>query len=75
MEFSLSCKGSAMPCEVTLDDDNGRYMLRKADTSGEFFNSPEQLVQWIQTNWSEKDFYKPEEFETMVEQLKKYLNV
>lgn len=73
MEYNLSCKGSALPCEVTLDEDNGRYMLRKADASGEFFNTPQQLVEWIQANWRSQDFNDPEEFTKMIQEIKKYL--
>ncbi len=73
MEFVLSCKGSAEPCEVTFDHDNGRYMLRKADRSGEFFNTPQQLVEWIEENWTIKDFYDPEEFIRMVNEIKNNL--
>lgn len=71
MEFSFSCKGSAIPCEVVLDDDNGRYMLRKADHSGEFFNSAEQLFSWVQDNWQEKDFNDPNEYYHLLKEIKK----
>ena len=36
MEFSLSSYDGALPVEVTIDDDNGRYTIRKSDRSGEF---------------------------------------
>ncbi|WP_311264933.1 hypothetical protein [Priestia aryabhattai] len=45
MEFSLQSYESAIPCEVVADEENGRYMLRKADTSGEVFNTPSELIQ------------------------------
>ncbi|YCA44807.1 hypothetical protein M1E11_06395 [Bacillus sp. JZ8] len=44
MEFTLKSKESAIPCLVTLDDENDHYMVRKEDTSGEVFNSPSQLI-------------------------------
>ena len=43
MEYNLYSKDSAYPCEVTIDEENGRYMIRKADTSGEIFNSAAEL--------------------------------
>ncbi|WP_102347185.1 hypothetical protein [Bacillus sp. Marseille-P3661] len=73
MEFNLKGKDGAFPCEVTLDEDNGRYMLRKADTSGEYFNEPQQLVQWIEENWTVNDFKDPEEFNKMIREIRKYL--
>ncbi len=73
LEFNLKGKDGAFPCEVTLDEDNGRYMLRKADTSGEYFNEPQQLVQWIEENWTVNDFKDPEEFNKMIREIRKYL--
>ena len=43
MEFSLSSFDGALPVEVTIDEDNGRYMIRKSDRSGEYFNSPNRI--------------------------------
>lgn len=73
MEISLSCKDSALPCEVTIDLDNNRYMLRKADTSGEFFNTPEALLEWIKENWSASDFHDPNEYDNLINQLQKMI--
>ncbi|MFC0273040.1 hypothetical protein ACFFIX_16565 [Metabacillus herbersteinensis] len=44
MEFSIKSKDNVYPCEVTIDEDNGRYMIRNTDSSGEIFNTPEELV-------------------------------
>lgn len=73
MEFTLSSKHSRIPCEVTMDADNGRYMLRKADTSGEVFNEPNELLNWVENNWNENDFTNPQEFKTMLEQMRQEL--
>ncbi|WP_017753467.1 hypothetical protein [Calidifontibacillus oryziterrae] len=75
MEYNLSCKGSALPCEVTLDEDNGRYMLRNADSTGQYFNTPQQLVEWIQANWRSSDFINPDEFTKMMQEMKNHLNI
>lgn len=75
MEFYLNSKDNAYPCEVTIDEDNGRYMIRKSDSSGEFFNSPEELVVWIRDNWKSEDFLDREEFESMLNQIKIYFPI
>nr|WP_245350041.1 hypothetical protein [Cytobacillus eiseniae] len=62
-----------MPVEVTLDEDNGRYMIRKSDSSGEFFNTPYELIQWVKSNFSPEDFCDPLEFQGMVKELTEYL--
>ncbi|WLD92580.1 hypothetical protein [Alkalihalobacillus sp. AL-G] len=74
MEFSLKCKASVFPCEVTIDEDNGRYMLRKADSSGEFFNTPEELARWVFKNWSLDDFDEIDSFQKMLKILESYLH-
>ncbi|WP_306472899.1 hypothetical protein [Priestia megaterium] len=45
-------------------------MLRKADTSGEVFNTLSELIQWIEANWSPEQFVSPAAFHEMMEQLK-----
>ncbi|MGG3466985.1 hypothetical protein ABES02_05505 [Neobacillus pocheonensis] len=75
MEFYLKSKDNAYPCEVTIDEDNGRYMIRKSDSSGEFFNSPEELVVWIRDNWKSEDFLDREEFESMLNEIKIYFPI
>ncbi|PLR98896.1 hypothetical protein [Bacillus sp. T33-2] len=72
MEFSLCSYDGALPVEVTLDEDNGRYMIRKSDTSGEFFNSAKELILWIRANFSVEEFCVPEEFNGMMEMLAQY---
>ncbi|AST92685.1 hypothetical protein ACWE42_07875 [Sutcliffiella cohnii] len=72
MEYELRCKESAYPCEVTIDEDNWRFTVRKADTSGEYFNSPEELISWVESNWSTKDFHDEEQFLKMLQEIKSY---
>ncbi|RSD28967.1 hypothetical protein [Mesobacillus subterraneus] len=69
MEYLLKCRGSAFPCEVTIDEDNGRYMIKKADSSGEVFNSSTEVVHWILENWGIDDFYDQAQFEEMLREL------
>lgn len=74
MEFSLCSFDSALPVEVTIDEDNGRYMIRKSDRSGEFFNSPFELISWVKTHFHEEDFCDPKEFRGMLSKLLEYEN-
>ncbi|WP_377889000.1 hypothetical protein [Alkalihalobacillus sp. R86527] len=69
MEYNLYSKDSAYPCEVTIDDENGRYMIRKSDTSGEVFNSVEDLTGWIRANWKEDDFRSRKQYNYLLEIL------
>ncbi|MDP4083541.1 MAG: hypothetical protein Q8934_02890 [Bacillota bacterium] len=72
MEFSLCSLDGALPVEVTVDDDNGRYMIRKSDTSGEYFNTPNELIQWVRTHLNEEEFCQPQEFRVMLDRLNEY---
>lgn len=72
MEFSLNSYDGALPVEVTVDEDNGRYMIRKSDTSGEFFNSPMEMVKWIRANLRADDFCIPAEFTQMMDSLAQF---
>jgi hypothetical protein len=72
MEFSLNSYDGALPVEVTVDEDNGRYMIRKSDTSGEFFNSPVEMVKWIRANLRPDDFCIPAEFTQMMDSLAQF---
>lgn len=75
MEFSLKCKGNVYPCEVTIDEDNGRYTVRKADSSGEFFNTPEALVSWVLTNWNSDEFDDKDQFDFMLKEIQSYFPI
>ncbi|MGD6957610.1 hypothetical protein ACQCWA_05595 [Rossellomorea aquimaris] len=72
MEFEIMTKESEIPCLVVADEDNGRYLIRKADTSGEVFNSQEELVTWIEANWSKEQVINTYEFVKMLEMLRVY---
>jgi hypothetical protein len=72
LEFTLSSFDGALPVEVTVDDDNGRYTIRKSDRSGEYFNSPNELIQWVKTNFREEEFCHPHEFRGMLDKLADY---
>jgi hypothetical protein len=75
LEFYLRSKDNAYPCVVTIDEDNGRYTIRKSDSSGEYFNSPKELVTWIMENWQSEDFLDRNEFESMLSEIKVYFPI
>jgi maltodextrin utilization protein YvdJ len=72
MEFEIMTVESDSPCLVVADEDNGRFMIRKADTSGEVFNSQEELVNWIEENWSKEKIVNTYDFVKMLEMLRVY---
>jgi hypothetical protein len=72
MEFEIMTKESEIPCLVVADEDNGRYLIRKADTSGEVFNSQEELVRWIEANWSKEQVVNTYDFVKMLDMLRMY---
>ena len=72
VEFLLCTYDCALPIEVTLDDDNGRYTIRKSDTSGEYFNTPHELIVWVEQNFFAEQFCDLNEFQQMMKQLKEY---
>ncbi|MDZ5473131.1 hypothetical protein SM124_15540 [Bacillus sp. 31A1R] len=74
MEFSLCSLDCAIPVEVTLDEDNGRYMIRKSDTSGEVFNTAQELIEWVKANLQKEEFCDQEQFLQMLNSLTEYVN-
>lgn len=72
MEFNIKAKDSAIPCEITVDPDNGKYMIRKSDTSGEVFQNVSQLKKWIEDNWNENEFEDPTKFTELLNTLNKH---
>ena len=75
MEFSLKSKDNVYPCEVTIDEDNGRFMIRNSDSTGEVFISPEELVVWIIENWESSDFESEQDFGIMMKEIEVYLQI
>lgn len=72
MDFSLKSKHGAFPVEVTIDEENHRFTVRNSDTTGEFFNSPFELVSWITENWRKEDFEDPEAYVRMLHEFQYY---
>ena len=72
MEFSLCSNDCALPVEVTIDEDNGRYTIRKSDSSGEYFNSAQELIFWVRENFTVEQFCHVEEFQYMMKELEHY---
>lgn len=70
MEFVIKAKDSALPCIVTIDEDNGRYMLRNIDTSGEVFSNKEHLLNWIQNEWHAELFEDESAYYDLLEMVK-----
>ncbi|RIW28492.1 hypothetical protein D3H55_21630 [Bacillus salacetis] len=50
MDFELEALDSESPVVVTIDPENGIYTIRKSDTSGEVFNTAEELHAWYKTH-------------------------
>jgi hypothetical protein len=69
MEYDIKAKDCAFPCEVTIDPDNGRYMIRKSDTSGEVFQNVNDLKEWISQNWNVNEFEDPSQFTQLLNEL------
>ncbi|WP_096434962.1 hypothetical protein [Alteribacter populi] len=69
MDYQIKANDGAIPCEVTIDPDNGRYTIRKSDTSGEVFNSESELTQWIAKNWDASMFEDPQQFQLLMDSL------
>ncbi|MRX70897.1 hypothetical protein GJU40_01780 [Bacillus lacus] len=70
MEFHIKGKDGAVPCLITADEDNGRYMIRKEDTSGEVFNDKTSLINWIEQYWTPQQFESPAQFHEILQTLK-----
>ncbi|WP_409251093.1 hypothetical protein V1502_13110 [Bacillus sp. SCS-153A] len=62
MDYELQAIDSEIPVVVTIDHDNGVYTIRKSDTSGEVFNSAEELSWWYRTNMPPENFTSPAEY-------------
>ena len=73
MEYEIKNKEGAIPCLIVADDENGRYMIREADTSGEVFNSSREMLFWIYENWEEQDFEDKQLFNQVVSSLQDHV--
>ncbi|MFD2214351.1 hypothetical protein [Metabacillus endolithicus] len=73
MEYEIKNKEGAIPCLIVADDENGRYMIREADTSGEVFNSSREMLFWIYENWEEQDFEDKQLFHQIVSSLQDHV--
>ncbi|KGX92465.1 threonine dehydratase [Pontibacillus halophilus JSM 076056 = DSM 19796] len=69
MDYYLKSKEGAYPCEITIDEDNGRYMIKKEDTSGEIFNTAQELIHWLENNWNREQFVNDKYFDRMMKEL------
>lgn len=74
MEFELDTYEGAFPNQVTVDPDNGVYTIRTADTSGQVFNSQQELVSWVEQNWNKEVFVHPEQYEQMMKKIRSEIN-
>lgn len=75
MDYYLKSRQSASPCVVTNDEDSGIYCIRKEDTSGEVFNSKQELIKWIEDNWVASDFEEPGLYSKMMKSLETECNI
>ncbi|MGN1401062.1 MAG: hypothetical protein ACI4XL_06140 [Bacillus sp. (in: firmicutes)] len=73
MEFEICAIDCAFPVEITIDEDNGRYMIRKSDRSGEVFNTAKELATWIREHFSPEQFCSEEEYFQMLTETLIYL--
>ncbi|WP_044642036.1 hypothetical protein [Risungbinella massiliensis] len=70
MERELMSHLSWIPCEVVSDEDNNRYWVRNADTTGQFFSSTEELVSYIEKAWTKEHFQDPDAYELLLSDLR-----
>lgn len=73
MEFYLKNRHGAFPVEVTIDEDNHRFTVRNVDTTGAFFNSVRELIDWVHNNWNVADFEDPEQYYHMISSINAYM--
>ncbi|OIJ13442.1 hypothetical protein BKP37_10750 [Anaerobacillus alkalilacustris] len=70
MEFIIKAKESAIPCAVTIDEDNGRYMIRNVDTSGQVFQNKDELLKWIEEEWNSSTFEDEKAYDELLDMIK-----
>ena len=59
MEMNLDSIENAIPCQVTVDPENGVYTIRTFDTSGRTFADGHALLAWVKRNWEPLHFQDP----------------
>ncbi|MBS2969310.1 hypothetical protein J9317_11090 [Metabacillus sp. KIGAM252] len=72
MEYLLKSKSSAIPCLIEADPDSNLYIIRSADTSGQSFNTKEELIRWVEENWNADDFEDPEKLRQAIKSISAY---
>lgn len=70
MEFIIKAKESAIPCAVTIDEDNGRYMIRNVNTSGQVFQNKDELLKWIEEEWNSNTFEDEKAYDELLDMIK-----
>jgi hypothetical protein len=74
MEYELKAVDSELPVLITIDPDNGIYTIRKSDTSGEVFNTAEELHTWYKTHFNPVHFSSQTEYAQGLEWIKEILS-
>jgi hypothetical protein len=74
MDCELRSVDSVLPVVITIDPDNGIYTIRKSDTSGEVFNTAEELYAWYQTNMQPEKFTSKKDYDAGLEWIKKKIH-
>ncbi|MBP3952955.1 hypothetical protein [Bacillus suaedae] len=74
MEFKIMDKDGAYPCVVTVDPENGRYMIRNADTSGESFSDGASLLAWVKENWQSSQFEFSDDYTKLLQNIEAEIN-
>lgn len=70
MERELMSHLSWIPCEIVSDEDNNRFWVRNADTTGQFFSSTEELVTYIEKAWNKELFQDPDAYDLLLTDLR-----
>lgn len=69
MEKTIWTTESNVPSLIIVDEVNGRYAIRKADTSGQVFTSGSELIQWIEQNWNPSHFTDCTQYDQLLKDI------
>ncbi|WYP24818.1 hypothetical protein NSQ54_10755 [Alkalihalobacillus sp. FSL W8-0930] len=69
MEKTIWTTESNVPSLVIVDNVNGRYAIRKADTSGQVFTNGTELKQWIEQNWNPSLFTNNAQYDQLLKEI------